>query len=238
MSSDAVHHETCDNPSLHKNLFQDSVKNEILTHYNRIVIGSFKEFFQSVNTNNLTEVLQTLKELNFMLANRAPELVAHYNMPLEPHQITAEGVPDLAGAHLHCNTAYNLEHSIRGRPCSRVNQYHWYNQQSSPLLRYNQHSESSDTHFHSNRIYGNIHLLIVSQCNSPRTVRNTPNTSNNQFYNYIKSKQFKYNRMFTNSNFRPSDSGIATMYIKLNKNHRWQQQKQIHIVGTECGKCN
>ena len=83
-SSNAVHHKTCDNPSLHKNLFQDSVRNEMLTHYNRIVICSFKEFFQSINTSNLAEVLQGLKELNFVLANRAPELALHYNMALEP----------------------------------------------------------------------------------------------------------------------------------------------------------
>ena len=42
---------------------------KMLTHYNRIVIGSFKEFFQHVNTNNLAEVLQALKELNSILAN-------------------------------------------------------------------------------------------------------------------------------------------------------------------------
>ena len=97
----------------------------MLTHYNRIVIGCFKDFFQSVNTNNLAEVLQALKELNFMLANRTPELAAHYNMVLELHQISAE-VPDPVKAHLHCNTAYNPEHSIRGIPCSRGNQYHQY----------------------------------------------------------------------------------------------------------------
>ena len=84
LSQNAVHHKTHDNPSPHENLFQDSVRTEMLTHYNRIVIGSFKEFFQSVNTNNLAEVLQALKDLNFMLANRAPELALHYNMPLEP----------------------------------------------------------------------------------------------------------------------------------------------------------
>ena len=74
LSPNAVHHETHDNPSPHENLFQDSVRNEMLTHSNRIVIGSFKEFFQSINTNNLAHVLQALKELNFVLANRAPEL--------------------------------------------------------------------------------------------------------------------------------------------------------------------
>ena len=174
MSSNAVHHETHDNSSLCENLFQDSVRNEMLTHYNRIVIGSFKEFFQSVNTNNLAEVLQVLKVLKFMLANRAPELTLYYNMALEPQQITAEEIPDLVEAHLNCNTAYSPEHSIRGRPHSRGNQHHWYSQQSSPLLRYNQHSETSDTHFYSNRNYGNIHHCIISQHNSPRTVRNTP----------------------------------------------------------------
>ena len=97
----------------------------MLTHYNRIVIGCFQEFFQSINTNNLAKVLQALKELNFVLTDRAPELMAHYNMALELCQITAE-VPDLVRAHLHCNTAYNPEYSVRGRPLSRGNQYHQY----------------------------------------------------------------------------------------------------------------
>ena len=74
MIQDVVHHEMHNNLSLHEYLFQDSIRNKMLTHYNRIVICSFKEFFQSVNTNNLAAVPQALKELNFMLANRAPEL--------------------------------------------------------------------------------------------------------------------------------------------------------------------
>ena len=109
-----------DNPFLHENLFKDSVINEMLTHYNRIVIGSFKKFFQSVNINNMAEVLQALKELNFMLANRALELASYYNMVLEPYQITAEEVPDLVRAHLNCNIAYNAEHNVRGRPYPEV----------------------------------------------------------------------------------------------------------------------
>ena len=83
ISPDTIHDKCCNNTSQHKNLFQDSVRNEILTYYNRIVIGSFKEFFQHVNTNNLAEVLQALKELSFVLANKAPEVASHYNMPLE-----------------------------------------------------------------------------------------------------------------------------------------------------------
>ena len=148
LSSDAVHHDVHDNPSLHKDLFQNSMRNKMLNHYNRIVIGCFKDFFQSINTNNLAEVLQALKELNIILANRAPELAAHYNMALEPHQISAEEVSNLVKANLHCNAAYNLEHSIRGRPCSRGNQYHWYNQQSSPLPGYNQQPQRTDAHFY------------------------------------------------------------------------------------------
>ena len=83
ISPDVVHHEHCDNTSQHENLFQGSIKNEMLTHYNKIFIGSFKEFFQSIKTNNLAEVLQALKELNFILANRAQELPLYYNMPLK-----------------------------------------------------------------------------------------------------------------------------------------------------------
>ena len=132
----------------------------MLTQYNRIVISCFKNFFQSLDTNNLAEVLQALKELNFMLANRAPELAAHYNIALELHQVSTEEVPNLVKDHLHCNAAYYLECSVRGRPCSRGNQYHWYNQQSSLLLRYNQQSQRSDARFHSNRNYGNTHHHI------------------------------------------------------------------------------
>ena len=60
-----------------ENMFADDARNEMLSHYNRIVIGCFKDIFQLVNTNNLAAVLQALKKLNFMLANRAPELAAH-----------------------------------------------------------------------------------------------------------------------------------------------------------------
>ena len=64
MSPDVVHHEMHHSLPQHENLFQNSIRNEMLAHYNRIVIGSFKEFFQSINTNNLADVLQALKELN------------------------------------------------------------------------------------------------------------------------------------------------------------------------------
>ena len=113
-----------------KILFPEYACNEMLSHYNRIVIGCFKDIFQSVNTNNLATVLQALKELNFMLENRAPELAAHYSMPLEPWQISAEEVPDFINAYLNRPTIYNMKHGSRGRPCSRGNQHHRYNRQS------------------------------------------------------------------------------------------------------------
>ena len=125
--------------SPHETLYEDSIRNTMLTQYNRIVIGSFKEFFQSVDTNNLSEVLQALKELNFMLANRTLELACYYNMPLEPCQITTEEVPDLVRAHLHDSSAYNLEHSVRGRPHIRGDPYRQYVWQLSPLPRYQVH---------------------------------------------------------------------------------------------------
>ena len=56
--------------------------NKILSHYNCILIGCFKDTFQTLDTNNLYAVLQALKELSFTLANRAPELSAHYGIPL------------------------------------------------------------------------------------------------------------------------------------------------------------
>ena len=58
--------------------------NKMLNHYNHIVVGCFKEIFQEVDTNNLPAVLQALKELNFIVANRAPKLSAYYGFPLEP----------------------------------------------------------------------------------------------------------------------------------------------------------
>ena len=58
--------------------------NKMLSHYNHILIGCFKDIFQHVDINNLSAVLQALKELIFVLVNRAPELSAHYSIPLEP----------------------------------------------------------------------------------------------------------------------------------------------------------
>ena len=72
----------------------------MLSHCNHILIGCFKDIFQTVDTNNLSTVLQALKELNFILANRAPELAAHYGIPLEPQQVLAEEVPDFVSAYL------------------------------------------------------------------------------------------------------------------------------------------
>ena len=126
LSAGKVHPETHHNPSPYENLHSGTVRNEMLTQYNCIVIGSFKEFFQHINTNNLAIVLKALREL-----------ASYYNMELEPRQITAEEVLNLDRDHLNQNTAYNAKYSTRGRPCSRGNQHHWYSQQSLLIPEYN-----------------------------------------------------------------------------------------------------
>ena len=54
--------------------------------------------------------------MGYILANRAPKLSAHYSSPLEPHQISAEEVPDFVSAHLSRPATLPLDHSNRGRP--------------------------------------------------------------------------------------------------------------------------
>ena len=90
--------------------------NEMLNYYNHIVVRSFKEIFQGVDANNQQAVLQTLQELNFILANRVPELSAHYSFPLEPCQISTEEVPDFVSAYLRRPTTNPIDDSNRGRP--------------------------------------------------------------------------------------------------------------------------
>ena len=84
-AKEIVHHDMHD-PGFfpNENIFPNCAHNKMVSHYNHILIGCFKHIFQSGDTNNLATVLQALKELNFMLANIAPELVAHYGIPLEP----------------------------------------------------------------------------------------------------------------------------------------------------------
>ena len=125
--------------------------NEMLSHYNCILIGCFKDIFQSVDTSNLFTVLQTLKELNFILANRAPELAAHYGLPLEPQQVSTEEVPNFVSAYLNRPTANSIEHSSRGWPRNRGNQHYRHIRPSSPVPRYNCQTSRSDTFSHSNR---------------------------------------------------------------------------------------
>ena len=96
LSANSVHHESHHNPSPHENLFPDSVRNKMLTHYNCIVICSFKEFFQHIDMNNLAEVLKAVRELNFVLANRAPELALYYNMELEARKLLQKKFPTLS----------------------------------------------------------------------------------------------------------------------------------------------
>ena len=127
--------------------------NEMLSHYNHIVIGCLTDIFQTVDTNNLSAVLQALKELNSILANRAPELSAHYGFPLEPWHVSADEVPAFISAYLHRPTANSTEHNSRGRPRTRGNQDYRPSRQSLPVPRYNGWINRSDTypHFHRAR---------------------------------------------------------------------------------------
>ena len=111
--------------------------NNMLSLYNHIVVGCFKDIFQTVDTNSLPAVLQALKELNFTLANRGPELSAHYGFPLEPWQVSAKEVPDFISAYPHRPTANSAEHSNRGRPRTRGNQQYRPSRQSLLVPRYN-----------------------------------------------------------------------------------------------------
>ena len=160
VNTNVEHVNMCDNTSPHETLYEDSIRNTMLTQYNQIVIGSFKEFFQSVDLNNLSEVLQALKEPNVMLANRVPEVAWYYNMPLEPCQITTEEVPDLVRAHLHHSSACNPEHSIRGRSHMRGNPYHRYAWQLSPLPRYQAHYEGQTIVFLQIETF-TIQILVI-----------------------------------------------------------------------------
>ena len=118
----------------------------MLNHYNHIVVGYFKEIFQGVGTNNLPAVLQALKELNFILANRAPELSAHYGFPLKPHQIFTEEVPDFISDYLSRPATNPPKHSSRGRPRTRGNHQYRPSRQSSPVPRYNYNDRTRQTH--------------------------------------------------------------------------------------------
>ena len=97
LSANAVHYELHHNPSPHKNLFPDSVRNEMLTLYNCIVIGSCKNFFQFIDMNNLAEVLKALRELNFILANRVPELAPITICNCNQDRLQQKEFPTLSG---------------------------------------------------------------------------------------------------------------------------------------------
>ena len=155
----------------------------MLSHYNHILIGCFKDIFQSEDTNNLAAVLQALKELIFMLANRAPELAAHYGMPLEPHQVSVEEVPDFVSAYLNRPTTYNIEHSSRGRARARGVQHNRYKRQSSPVPRYNQQSHRSDVHCHSNtdRLYNQTSYNSRNRCHLHSSLNHLHNVPINPY---------------------------------------------------------
>ena len=123
----------------------------MLSHYNHIVVGCFTEIFQTVDTNNLPAVLQALKELNFISANRASELSAHYGFSLKSQQVSTQEVPDFISTYLHRPTANSDQHSSRGSPRTRGDQQYRPQRQSLPVPRYNRQTNRSDTYPHFNR---------------------------------------------------------------------------------------
>ena len=125
--------------------------NEMLSHYNRIFIGCFKDIFHSVDTNNLSPVLQALRKLNFILANRASELAAHHGLPLEPQQVSVKEVLNPISAYLNRLTANSTKYSSRGWPRTRGNQHYRHARQSSPVSWYNWQTSRSDAYSDSHR---------------------------------------------------------------------------------------
>ena len=157
----------------------------MLSHYNHILIGCFKDIFQHVNTNNLSAVLQALKGLNFVLANTAPELSAHYSIPLEPQQVSTEEVPDFVSSYLTRPTANPTEHSSRGRPRTRGNQHNIYTRQSSPVPEYNQQTCRSDVHSYSNkdRSYNQTSYNNRNRHHLHSSLNHSCNPANNSYHN-------------------------------------------------------
>ena len=108
---------------------------------------------------NLPAVLQALKEIYIILANRAPKLSAHYGFPLEPWQISTEEVPDFISAYLNRPAANSPpEHSSRGRSRTRGNHQYRPSRQSLPVPRYNynerkRQTNRSDTYPNLNRFH-------------------------------------------------------------------------------------
>ena len=227
-----VHHDICD-PGFFptENIFTNHVCNEMLSHYNHILIGCFKDIFQSVDTNNLARVLQALKELNFMLANRAPELTTHYSIQLGLQQVSAKEVTNFIDAYCNRPTANNTEYSNRGRPRIRGNQNHRhsrYTRQSSPVPRYNQQSCRSDIHSHSNtdRLYNQTSYNNRNRHHSHSSLNHSHNIPNNPYHN---TSNMQHNidmhssnisdiiRLIAKSDFRFTDASAATVYTQLYK---------------------
>ena len=99
-----------------------------------------------------------MKEQNVILANRAPELSAHYGFPLEPQQISTEEVPDFVSTYLSRPTANPSKHSSTGRPRTRGNHQYRPSRQLSTVPRYDYNNRTrqinrSDTYPNFNRVH-------------------------------------------------------------------------------------
>ena len=127
-----------------------------MTEYNRIVIGSFKEFLSVSGYEQPVRGSAGIKGTKFHASQQstgASVLLQHATGT--SCQITAEEVPDLVRAHLYHSSAYNPEHIASGEgPTREVMPYHRYAWQSSPLPRYQVHyMKGQTTHVYSNRSF-------------------------------------------------------------------------------------
>ena len=223
---------------------------EMLSHYNHIVIGCSKDIFQNVDTNNLSAGLQALKELNFILANRSPELSAHYGFPLEPQQISTEEVPDFVSAYLHRPAANSDEHSSRGRPRARGNQHYRPLRQSLPVPRYNRQTNRSDAYPHSQRARSSYQSGYSDRdrCHSYSSPKNQylHNEACNSYHNnsntpHIANDMYPLNTSELIGSLQSQIKGLQSQPLQqstLNsiKNIWWHQQSYMGTEHRECCK--
>ena len=158
--------------------------NEMLSHYNHILIGCFKDIFQTVDTNNLSAVLQALKELNFVLTNRALNyqltMVYHWNL----NKSLLKRYLILLVCALTGPQPTPLSIAIEGDQ-GPGNQHYRYARQSSPVPRYNQQTSRLDTHAysHKNRFYHQPSYNNRSRCHSHSPFNHLHNAASNSYDN-------------------------------------------------------
>ena len=219
----------------------------MLSHYNHIVIGYFKDIFQTVNTNNLPALLQALKELNFILANEAPELSAHYVFPLEPWQVSAKEVSDFISVYLHRFSTNSVEHSSRGRPRTRGNQEHRPSRQPLPVPRYNRQTNRSDAYSHFKRARSSYQSRYSDRDRrhsySSSKYQHPHNQASHSYHNSSNTPDmYPLNTSELIGSLQSQIIGLQSQSLqqttfKFHKNIWWYQQSWICYMGTVHREC-